>query len=90
MEILVKEEKCDPNTHIWIDQDKGNRRYLPALIKYLHSQGYYKNGQLTNNQVLDIIKNTFKWNIGIDSVKKAKPKNYVFKFIPTASKLNLK
>ena len=88
MKILVEQKKCQPESHIWIGTEKGDYSYLAAILKYLHSQGYYKNKKLTNEQIKEICMNTFKWEISIDCIKKAKPENFDLKIIPLASILD--
>lgn len=89
MKILVEQKKCQPESHIWIGTEKGDYSYLAAILKYLHSQGYYKNKKLTNEQIKEICINTFKWEISINTIKKAKPENFDLKIITLASTLDL-
>jgi len=89
MGILIKQKKCQSGSHIWIGQEKGDKSFLAALLKYLHSQGYYKNKKLTNAEIKEVCMNTFKSDISIDCVKKAKSDNFDMKIIPLASSLPL-
>lgn len=81
MSILIKENLCQEGTLIWIDSKKGNKSVLASLIKHLHSKGYYSKYP-TNDEVLLIAKNSFKCDIGIDTVKRARIDSYSFEFIP--------
>lgn len=86
MDLLVEKKHCQSNTYIWKDEGKGNKGFLVALLKFLHTQQYYKgNKRPTNKQIMEIAKNSFGWKIGIDTIKKAKPKNFDLSFIPPAS-----
>lgn len=89
MEILVSEKLVHADTYIWKDDKKGNKSYLAALIKDLHSKKYYKkNTKPTNEQIVLICKNTFGWEVRIDTIKKAKPSGFDFNFIPLASTIS--
>jgi hypothetical protein len=87
MNLLVEKQYCQPNTFIWKDEGAGNKGFLAAILKHLHAQGYYKdNKRLSNEQIKAIAKNTFGWEISIDTIKKAKPSQYnVLTFISPAS-----
>ena len=85
MEILVSEKLIQPNTYIWIDEKKGNKALLVALIKDLHAKKYYKkNKRPTNEQIKKICRNSFGWEISIDTVKHAKATDFDLTFIPLA------
>lgn len=89
MEILTSENLIQPNTYIWKDEMKGNKAFLAALIKHLHLQGYFKNGEKpSNNAIVEITKNSFQWHVSLDTVKRAKPDDFDFRFIPPASTIN--
>ena len=86
MNLLVERQYCHPHTFIWKDDGKGNKELLAAIIKQLHSLGYYKeNCRPTNEQIRIIAKNTFGWEVAIDTIKKAKPGHFDLTFIPIAS-----
>lgn len=86
MNILVEKGYCNPHTLIWEDQTGGSKGLLAAILKCLHTQGYYKNNQkLTSEQIKQIAGETFGLKISIDTVKKANKKNNVVDFIPVAS-----
>lgn len=67
----------NPETLVWIDHGDGYKSTASGLLKYLHSIGYLK-VKMTNNQILNILKNTFKIDVGIDTIKKAKSDNPIF------------
>jgi hypothetical protein len=86
--LLVENQYCQPNTFNWKDSAKGNKGLLAAIIKFLHTQKYYKgNKRPTTEQIKEIAQNTFGWEISIDTIKKAKPQQFDLKFIPPASTL---
>ncbi len=85
MDLLVKEKYCQPLTHIWKDEKKGNKSLLVAIIKYLHKHGYYKENECpTNKQIQIICKNTFALQVGIDTINKVKYNSFDLSFIPVA------
>ena len=89
MEILVSKNLVQPNTYIWKDEKKGNKSYLAALIKNLHSKGYYKeNTRPTNPQIMAICKNSFGWDVGLDTIKHINALDFDFTFIPIASTID--
>jgi len=89
MKLLVEKGFCQPNTFIWKDEKKGNKGYLAAILKYLHSQGYYKdNKRPTIEQIQEIASNTFGWSMSIDIIKKTKPEEFELDFIPPASTMS--
>lgn len=89
MNLLVEKQYCQPNTFIWKDENKGNKGFLVAILKQLHSQGYYKNNfRLTNEQIKEIALNSFGWDVSIDTIKKTKTIHFDVSFIPIASTLN--
>ena len=89
MNLLADKGYCQPNTYIWKDEMKGNKGLLAAIIKYLHKQGYYKNNKKpTNEQIILIAKNTFGWELKIDTVKRTNPNNFDLSFIPQSSTIN--
>lgn len=89
LDILVKEKYVCPGTYIWKDEQKGNKKLLTALIKDLHGKGYFKdNVRPTNEQIKSICKNSFGWDIGIDTIKRSKPDDFSFSFIPLASTID--
>ena len=90
MDLLVEHNYCMPITYIWIDHSGGSMSFLAALLKYLQFQGYYKkNKRLKNEQIKEIALNTFGYDIGIDTIKKASPNKIGgLYFIPPASTIN--
>jgi len=89
MNVLVAKKYCQPNTFIWKDEGKGNKGFLAAILKYLHKQQYYKDNKRPSiEQIKAISKNTFGWEMSIDTIKKAKPDQFDLSFIPPASTIN--
>ena len=88
MGILVEQKKCQPESHIWIGNEKGDYSYLAAILKYLRAQGYYKINKITNEQIKEICMNTFKWEISIHCIVRAKPEKFNLEIIPLASTLD--
>lgn len=88
MKILITKGYCQPETFIWIDDKKGNKGLLAAIIKYLHPQGYYKDkARPTNEEILIMAKNTFGWEMSIDTIKRANTSAFDLSFIPSASSI---
>lgn len=88
MNLLVEKGYCQADTFIWKDAKKGNKGYLAAILKYLHSQQYYKNNlRPTSEQIQSIAKNTFGWEMGIDTIKRSNPEQFDVSFLPAASEI---
>lgn len=86
MEVLVSKNLITENTYIWKDEQKGNKSLIASIIKYLHQQGYFKNKiPPTNEQIIEIVKNTFGKEIKIDTIKRAKPDSFDLSFITSDS-----
>jgi hypothetical protein len=86
MDLLVEKDYCQAHTYIWKDENNGKKGFLAAVIKYLHTQGYYKkNRQPSNDQIKEIALNTFGLKISIDTVKKSKLDQYDVSFIPVST-----
>lgn len=89
MEILVSNNCVQPNTYFWKDNKKGNKSFVAAIIKDLHGKGYFKsNKKPTNTQIQQICTNTFGWDVGLETIKRARCDNFVLDFIPLASTLD--
>ncbi len=91
MKILVKNGKCDPQTHLWIDLGAGYKRHLAELFTVLHTKGYFVNNvrmEATEKQFVAL--NTFGVEISIDTAKRSsKPSALEFDYIPVPSQLYL-
>lgn len=74
---LAEKEYINPETVVWIDYAKGYKWLSAGLLKYLHSIGYLK-VKMTNDEIQNILKNTFKIDVSLDSIKKAKSDNPIF------------
>lgn len=86
IEILVNKGHCNKDTLKWIDDAKGNKGLLIAILKEMRSKGYFKNGvKPSNEEYKTIAENTFDWTGSIDTVKKSSPKNIHIDFIPIYS-----
>lgn len=85
MELLVNQGYCQAGSYIWKDAKKGYKGFLIAIIKYLHSQGYYKDKKPSHKQIMSIALNTFRVSVGTDRIKQAKPEDFDLDFIPLAS-----
>jgi hypothetical protein len=86
MDVLVEEGYCKEDTFYWIDGKKGNKAFLAAIIKHLHSLGYYKNKQRpSSEQIRDIALQSFGLEIAIDTIKRASPEQFDLSFIPSPS-----
>jgi len=85
MSLLVQHNYCQEKTYIWKDKRKGNKAVLSSIIKYLHTQRYYRSGKPpTNAEIKDIALHTFGMQLAIDTVKKADPDKLDLSFIPAA------
>lgn len=90
IDLLVTKGMLSSVTPLWIDEEKGSKGVLVALLKRLYVTGYYKeNSKLTNKQIMDICWNTFGVDISIDHIKHTKSKDIIFNYIPHANTLNL-
>lgn len=86
MNILVTKGYCEESTFTWKDEAKGRKSLLASIIKYLHTQQYYKNNTaLPPSRIRTIAKETFHLDIGIDTIKKAKVNQFNLSFIPLCS-----
>lgn len=70
-QILIENNHINSVTNIWIDSKKGNLAFLVCLIKSLFPLGYLKQ-KPTHKQIQIIAKNSFKIDIGMDTIKKTK------------------
>jgi hypothetical protein len=86
IKLLSDKDFIDKNTLIWTDQKKGAKGLLVAILKNLRTKGFYKN-QLTLEAILHIALNTFKVEIGIDTIKTSDEKKHDTTFIPYANDL---
>jgi hypothetical protein len=84
MALFVKEKLCQEKTFIWIDEKKGSLKMLASMIKHLHSKGFCRK-KPTNAEVQLIAKNTFKMDICLDTIKRAKMDSFDFSFIPEST-----
>ncbi len=85
MNLLVEQNYCEANTFIWKYGGKGNKGLLVDFIKDLHVKKYYRdNKRPTIKQIKEIAQNTFGLNISTDTIKRAKPGEIQFPFIPLA------
>lgn len=83
IELLVKREMMSSPSDLWIDEGKGSKGVLVALLKHLYVQRYYKeNTKLTNEQIKDIWWNTSGIKVSIDHVKRTKSKDVAINYIP--------
>lgn len=70
-QVLIDENYINSVTNIWIDSKKGNLSVVVCLIKSLFPLGYL-NQKPTIKQIQVVAKNSFKVDIGIDTIKKTK------------------
>lgn len=87
MELLVKKQFIQEHTYIWKDGRKGYKSLLISILKHLSWQNYYNINVISNDQIIEIAKNTFHVTVKKDTVKHANPKNFNLNFIPLASTL---
>jgi len=87
MEILVKNEYCQPSTYNWKDESKSNKGTVIFLLKYLHAQNYYKdNKKLKPKEIKIIAQNSFGIKISESYIKQCKTEDpEIKKIIPPAS-----
>jgi hypothetical protein len=89
MNLLVERCHCQEHTFLWKDEIGGNKGFLIAIIKDLHSKGYYRNNKkLTTEEIKTIAQNTFGLSISKDTIKHTKTVNFDLSFIPIASTLS--
>jgi hypothetical protein len=90
IELLVQRGMISSVSNLWIDEGKGSKGVVVALLKYFYVQGYYKqNTKLTNKQIKDICWNTFGIKISIDHIKHTKSNDIIINYIPHANTLKL-
>jgi len=86
IEILVNKGLCQKDTLKWIDDAKGNKGLLIAVLKEMRAKGYFKNGvNPSNEDYKNIAADTFDLVVSIDTVKKSSPKTIHIDFIPLYS-----
>ena len=83
---LLREQKLiAANSTIWIDNAKGKKTTIIALLKFLQIQGYFNLERvLTYEQIKYIAHNTFGVNISLGLIKHIKFNDIIFKNIPLA------
>lgn len=74
---LSKVMYIDSDTLVWKDFGNGYKSLASALVKFIHTKGYLKT-KPKDSEILAILKNTFKIDIGIDTIKRAKPDKFDF------------
>ena len=85
LDLLREQKLIAANSAIWIDNAKGRKTTIIALIKFLQIQGYYNVKRvLTYEQIKDIAHNTFGVNISLGLIKHIKFNDIIFKNIPLA------
>lgn len=73
MELLVEKGSVQANTYIWLDTRAGYKTLIIMLIKYLQTQGFYKdNAMPSTEEIISIAKKTFGVDLSQDLVKKTK------------------
>lgn len=83
---LVDKSYCHSETFKWKDSGKGSKGVLIAILKDLWAKGYYKKGVVPSHEdYRNIAKNTFDWEVAIDTIKKAKPQYFLIDFLPVYS-----
>ncbi|WP_233897703.1 hypothetical protein [Tenacibaculum piscium] len=89
MEIFVLKKLIHKHSYLWIDEQKGYKGYLVSVIKDLHFKNFFeKNKRPTIKEIQQICQNTFEMKIAIDTIKKAKNRDYDLSFIPLAETIN--
>lgn len=81
VKILGEKGYINPQSLVWIDENKGAKGLIGAIIKDLHSKGYFTK-KPTSNDIKIICENTFKCEIGLDTIKRSKPEKHNLNFIP--------
>jgi hypothetical protein len=67
----------DAATGEWNDFKKSYKALAAAIVKDLDNKKHYKKEyRQTDKRIMCIVKNSFKFKIGIDTVKKSKPENF--------------
>jgi len=91
MELFVKKSFCEPGTYIWKDETGGSKGLLVAILKNLHSKGYYKeNKKLSNDQINKIALNTFGAGIKSSTIGHITADSFDLSYIPIASTIEIK
>ena|ERR1035437_4377756 len=85
LDLLREQKLIAANSAIWIDNAKGKKTTIIALLKFLQIQGYYNVKRvLTYEQIKDIAHNSFGVNISLGLIKHIKFNDIIFKYIPIA------
>ncbi|HRZ75747.1 MAG TPA: hypothetical protein P5248_00150 [Bacteroidales bacterium] len=83
IQLLINQKFIDKESRIWVDTNKGNKALLAAVIKHLHTKGYYtENRRPSLNLIHAICMHSFGWEVSIDTIKKANPAKFDLSFIP--------
>jgi len=86
MDWLIDKGYCHSETFKWKDSGKGNKGVLIAILKDLWAKGYYKKGIVPSHEdYRNIAKNTFDWEVAIDTIKKTKSQYFLIDFLPVYS-----
>lgn len=86
--LLVEKGYCHSQTNFWIDDKKGNKELMVAIIKQLHVLRYYADDKKpTTTQIQSIAKNTFGVDVSIDTIKRVSHTHFNLSFLPPADKL---
>ena len=86
MDLLVNEGYCQTYTLQWMDVSRGFKKHCVGIVKHLESKGYYAlKRKLYPDEIQNVVSNSFKIRIEIDTIKKVTGQNYaspLFKKIP--------
>lgn len=87
-EYFAQQDDIDKNTGFVKENKRGNIQYFIALVKHLHSKGFYlDNKKPSNQEIVIILKNTFGLTTTLNTCKQTKAGDFDFKKIKYASEL---
>jgi len=88
LDLLRDQKFIAANSTVWLDNSKGKKTAIIALLKSLQIQGYFNLERvLSYEQIKDIAHNTFGVNISFGLIKHIKFNDIIFKNIPLAEDL---
>lgn len=90
IEMLIQKGYLSKKNLVWQDKHKGHKLLAASIIKNLFIKGYFnfKKG-LNNEQIQDVILNSFCLNVSVATIKIADEESQVVDFIPKSTDLKI-